>query len=145
MKAVTGSSHWELFCKKGILRCVFAKEFEAFWIVQRTHWDTLTKLGALRSSHWRFSVRKCVLRNFAKFAGNHLCRVSFFNKIAGLRSATLLKKRLWHRCFPVSFRKFLRTPFFWNTFGRLLLFSLNICLFAWDIVLFWSIILEDKL
>ena len=29
----------------------------------------------------------------------------------GLRPATLLKKRLWHRCFPVNFAKFLRTPF----------------------------------
>ena len=29
-----------------------------------------------------------------------------------LRPATLLKKRLWHRCFLVSFAKFLRTPFF---------------------------------
>ena len=28
-----------------------------------------------------------------------------------LRPATLLKKRLWHRCFPVNFAKFLRTPF----------------------------------
>ena len=27
------------------------------------------------------------------------------------RSATLSKKRLWHRCFPVNFAKFLRTPF----------------------------------
>ena len=26
-----------------------------------------------------------------------------------LRPATLLKKRLWHRCFPVNFTKFLRT------------------------------------
>ena len=26
--------------------------------------------------------------------------------------ATLLKKRLWHRCFPMNFAKFLRTPFF---------------------------------
>ena len=29
----------------------------------------------------------------------------------GLVPATLLKKRLWHRCFPVNFVKFLRTPF----------------------------------
>ena len=35
--------------------------------------------------------------------------------------ATLLKKRLWHRCFPVNFAKFLRTPFLQNTSGRLLL------------------------
>ena len=27
-------------------------------------------------------------------------------------AATLLKKRLWHRCFPVNFATFLRTPFF---------------------------------
>ena len=32
--------------------------------------------------------------------------------IAGLRPVTLLKKRLWYRCFPVNFVKFLRTPFF---------------------------------
>ena len=30
------------------------------------------------------------------------------------RSATLLKKRLWHRCFPVNFSKLLRTPFTQN-------------------------------
>ena len=30
----------------------------------------------------------------------------------GLRPTTLLKKRLWHRCFPVNFVKFLRTPFY---------------------------------
>ena len=29
----------------------------------------------------------------------------------GLRTATLLKKKLWHRHFPVNFVKFLRTPF----------------------------------
>ena len=28
-----------------------------------------------------------------------------------LKLATLLKNRLWHRCFPVNFPKFLRTPF----------------------------------
>ena len=33
-----------------------------------------------------------------------------FNKVAGLRAVTLLKKGLWNRCFPVNFAKFLRTP-----------------------------------
>ena len=28
-----------------------------------------------------------------------------------LRTATLLKMKLWHRCFSVNFAKFLRTPF----------------------------------
>ena len=39
----------------------------------------------------------------------------------GLRPATLFKNRLWHRCFPVNFPKFLRTFFLQNTSGQLLL------------------------
>ena len=38
-----------------------------------------------------------------------------------LRPATLLKNRPWHRCFPVNFARFLRTPFLHNTSGQLLL------------------------
>ena len=34
-------------------------------------------------------------------------RVSFFNEVAGLWPATLFKKRLLQRCFPVNFVKFL--------------------------------------
>ena len=49
---------------------------------------------------------------------NTCARVSFFNKVGSLWLATLLKKRLWHRCFPVNFAKFLRKPFLQNTSGR---------------------------
>ena len=52
--------------------------------------------------------KKCVLKIFAKFKGKHLCQSLSFNK-------TLLE------CFPLNFRKFLRTPFLQNTSGRLLL------------------------
>ena len=38
-----------------------------------------------------------------------------------IRPATLLKKRLWRRCFLVNFTKFLRTTFLQNTSRRLLL------------------------
>ena len=62
-------------------------------------------------SHPMVLCKKVVVRNFAKFTGTHLCRSLFFNKAAGLRPAFLLKKRLWQRCFPVNFAKFLRTPF----------------------------------
>ena len=65
-----------------------------------------------RSSRPEVFCKKGVLRNFTNFKGKHLCQSLFFNKVAGLRPATLLKKRLWHRCFPVKFAKFLRTPFF---------------------------------
>ena len=78
-------------------------------------------ISIIRSSHRRCSVKKGVLRNFAKFTGKHLCQSVFFNKVAGLRPATLLKKRLWYRCFPVKFAKFLRTPFLQNTSRRLVL------------------------
>ena len=76
--------------------------------------------GNSRSSHQRCSVRKGVLRNFTKFTKKHLCQSRFFNKVAGLRPATLLKKSSQHRCFPVNFAEFLRTPFLQNTSGRLL-------------------------
>ena len=36
---------------------------------------------------------------------------SLFNKVAGLRSATFLKKKLWRSRLLVNFAKFLRTPF----------------------------------
>ena len=72
----------------------------------------LVTLTLFRSSHQRFFIPKRVLRNFIKFTGKHLCQSLFFNKVLGLRPATLSKKRLWRRCFPVNFVKFLRTPFF---------------------------------
>ena len=42
-----------------------------------------------------------------------------------LRSATFLRKRLWHKCFPVNFVKFLRTPFLTEHFWWLLLAILS--------------------
>ena len=62
-------------------------------------------------SIFKVFCEKGVLRNFTKFTGKHLCQSLFFDKVTGLRPVTLLKKRLWHRCFPVNFVKFLRTPF----------------------------------
>ena len=66
------------------------------------------ELTLLQKQPTEVLYKKGVLWNFVKFIG--------------LRPANLLKKRLWHRCFPVNFTKFLRTPFLQNTSGRLLLF-----------------------
>ena len=52
-----------------------------------------------------------VLQNFAKFRGKHLCQSLFLKKGAGLRPETSLKKRLWHKCFPVNFAE----SFFYRT------------------------------
>ena len=71
----------------------------------------------------RCSIKKGVLRNFAKFTGKHLCQSLFFNKVAGLRPASLLKKRHWHGCFPVNFAKFLRTLFYIYYLWWLLLYN----------------------
>ena len=76
---------------------------------------------SIRTSHRRCSVKKIVLRNFAKITGKHLCQSFLFRKFASSRPANLLKKGLSCRCLPVSFAKFLRTPFLQNTSGQLLL------------------------
>ena len=72
-------------------------------------------------------VYRVILRSITWFSVNikiHLSQVcniqrheadSEQNSILGLRPATLLKKRLWHRCFPVNFAKFLRTTFSYRT------------------------------
>ena len=68
-------------------------------------------LWLYRSSRLYVICKKGVLGNFAKFTGKHLCQSLSFNKVAGLRLQTLLKEKLWHRCFPVNFAKFSRTSF----------------------------------
>ena len=75
-------------------------------------WQLFINIFYFRSSRPDMFCKKGVLENFAKFYGKHLCQSLFFNKVAALRPATLLKKRFWDRCFPVNFTKFLRTPFF---------------------------------
>ena len=53
------------------------------------------------------SSKKGVLKNVAEFYWKSLSQ--------SLKPVTLFKERLWHRCFPVNFVKFLRTPFWHNT------------------------------
>ena len=50
---------------------------------------------ALENSHWKCSVKVGVLRGFTGFVGELLCRGLFFNKITGVRLATLLRGNLW--------------------------------------------------
>ena len=57
-----------------------------------------------------YSIKKVFLEIWQNLQEKICARVSF-----------LLKKRLWHRSFPVNFVKFLRIPFLHNTSGQLLL------------------------
>ena len=83
----------------------------------------------------RFKQNLAVLKRYSLFRyfSQFCCSVKGGHKITGdedflsfrsshQRTVVLLKKRLWHRCFPVNFVKFSRTPFLQNTSGRLLLF-----------------------
>ena len=67
---------------------------------QQTRW---LLLGAIRSSRPEVFCKKRVKRNSTKFIGKQLRESLFFNKIAGLGPATLLKK---------NFVKFRRTSFY---------------------------------
>ena len=84
-------------------------------------WQDWSLFWNIRRRHWRSSVKKGFLIDFAKLLGKHLCQRLFLNKFTGLRSAILFKKRLWQKCFPDNFVKFRRTPFLQNTSGWLLL------------------------
>ena len=66
-----------------------------------------------------FSVKKVFLKISQDSQKNTCARVSFLIKLKA--PLTLLKKRLWHRCFLVNFVKFLRTPFYKDHFWWLLL------------------------
>ena len=54
------------------------------------------------------------------------CPSLFFNKDTGLKPATLLEKKLRHRCFNANFAKFLRAPIFTEHLRWLVLYL--ICL-----------------
>ena len=73
-----------------------------------------------RSSRPEVFCKKGVRRNIVKFIGKHKCKSLFLNKVAG-QVATLLKKRVWHKCFSVNSAKFLRTPFLMERLWWLLL------------------------
>ena len=96
--------------------------------------DILTRfwIHFCRSSHRRCSVRKDLLRNFAKFTGKHQCQKLYFNKVAGLRPEacaiceisknTFFTERVWatasasvHLLIKTNKRKKLLHKRIWST------------------------------
>ena len=57
----------------------------------------------------------CKKRNFAKFKGRHLCESLFFNHVAVLRPATLLKKETLAQVFSCEFCENSYNTFFHKT------------------------------
>ena len=121
-------------CKKAVLR-----KFAKFTGKHQCQSVFFNKIVGLRSATLLkketlaqvFSCKFCeiseniLFRNFAKFTGKHLCQSLFFNKVAVLRPATLLKKRLCHKFFPVNFAKFLRKPSLQTAPRRLHLYHIS--------------------
>ena len=70
----------------------------------------LTKVTLREKCRTEVFIKKGILRNFTKFTGKHRWQSLFFNEVTG-RRATLLKKRLCHRCSLVTLVKFLGTSF----------------------------------
>ena len=101
-----------LLKKSGIFQCIVIS-------YSLLNPDIMRKFSFQKHSFQRRFMKNGVLKNFAKFTRKHVCL--FFNKVASLRPATLLKKRLWQRYFPANFAKFVRTTFLQNTSERLLL------------------------
>ena len=65
---------------------------------------------------------RCTRNNLLKLHLQIDFKLLFSSRLLVLSRATLLKKRLWHMCFPVNFAKFLRTRFFTEHLWLLLLY-----------------------
>ena len=63
-----------------------------------------------RSSHQRCSVKKGVLRDFAKSTGKHLCQGLFFNK--GPQACNFIKKETLTQVFSCEFCEISKNIFF---------------------------------
>ena len=71
------------------------------------------------------SVKKCVIRNFAKFTGKHLCQSLFFNKVADLwpQACNFIKKEALAQALSCEFGEISKSKFFtehlWTTASAL--------------------------
>ena len=105
---------WNMYCASLAIykSCVSTANFQqvnADWVESYLGPHQTFMIERYKAVVQKVFCKKGVLRNFAKFTGKHLCYSLFFNKVAGLRVATLLKKETLAQCFPV---KFLRTTFY---------------------------------
>ena len=78
--------------------------------MMKTFQPLLTIFEKTRSSHRRCSVRKGVLRNFAKFTGN-CARVSFFNRVEA-EACNFIKQETLAQVFSCEFCEISNNTFF---------------------------------
>ena len=102
------------------------------------HWQEFFS----RSSHGRCSVKNVFLeihKNSQNSQEKHLslCQSLFLNNVAGLRPETLLKKRLWRRCFSCEFCEISKNIFFYRT-------PPQDCFFFYPMLFHWSFTLSSE-
>ena len=73
------------------------------------------QVACVRSSHQRCSIKKGVLRNFAKFTEKHLCQSLFLNKVSGLKPASFIKKETLAQVFSCEFCEISTNTFSYKT------------------------------
>ena len=79
-------------------------------VVIKFHDDSIS-----RSSRPEVFCKRGVLRNLVKFTGKHLRQSLFFNKIAGLRPATLAKKETLTQVLSCEFCEISKNTFSYRT------------------------------
>ena len=94
------------------------------WVL-RTPLNILDSRYQNRSSHWRCSIRKGLLRNFAKFTVKHLCHSLFFNKEA---LTQVFSYEFWEIFKNTFFTEHLWTTASVNSYNPLII---NIIGFSW--------------
>ena len=68
-----------------------------------------------RSSRPEVFCKKGALRNFTKVTGKHLCQSFFFNKVADLWPATLLKKETLVQVFSCEISEIFKNTYHYRT------------------------------
>ena len=100
-------THARVFLKYLIL--MSSQEYFFMWI-RKQESDT-KKTIYFRSSHWRCSIKKVVLKNFAKFTGKYRARASFWMKLQASGLQLYLKKTLT-QVFSCEFCQISKNTFF---------------------------------
>ena len=115
-------------CESNLISNLTKNILYEFLVFHMLFWGVRTFQNTVYDPLWRIksSHSQVLKRQQLNFFSNCFHRKtpeqeSHYNKLSYLKPAILLKKRLQHRCFTVSFSEFFRTATFNNISGWLLL------------------------
>ena len=73
------------------------------------------------SANKKYLYKEFLSNKYVNYENVSAMKRPLLGDLCCLKPATLLKQRLWHRCFSVNVAKFLRTPFLTEHLQRVLL------------------------